>query len=645
MLLSLHLLWLPFVISIATAAEFNTQYCGHNTTRFTNTTYYINLIQVLDSLADNTVNESKFAYHTAGSSHPDIVYGVYLCREDVLPNDCRNCLLEARQDIIKTCPSSKHAVYWKDDCMLHYADYSMLSMMDPATFVPECNKINISEQLSEQSRFWEAARVFMSRLATEASTDPKKKFAFSELSYDKKEKVYGYVQCTPDLSGFDCGRCFQVSIDRLGEYCLGKQGARVLTPSCNVRFEMYKFLRFSATSSESTSTGKNNISINIVAGIVAPIGVLCVIVCMYLVFMRKKRRALTLTDDSEIITEESLQFELRTIEAATNNFSKHNKIGEGGFGGVYKGVLANGNEIAVKRLSKVSGQGALEFKNEVVLLAKLQHRNLVRLLGFCLEGEEKILIYEYVPNHSLDYFLFDSTKQAQLDWSIRYRIIGGISKGMLYLHEDSRLRIIHRDLKASNILLDEEMNPKISDFGMARIFCGNQTQGKTDRIVGTIGYMSPEYAMHGNFSVRSDVFSFGVLVLEIISGQKNAARFESGYMDLLCHVWDKWKHGEPLWIVDPNVVETCSKNQVLRCINIALLCVQEDAELRPSMASVVIMLNSYSVVLPLPESPPFVSHGRARRMTSKMLEPDNSISKSTVWGTETSLITEVHPRL
>ncbi|CAI9270161.1 unnamed protein product [Lactuca saligna] len=627
MLLSLHLIWLPVVISTATAAESNAHYCGHNTTRFINTTYYINLIQVLDSLAsDNTVNDSKFAYHTAGSSHPDIAYGVYLCREDVLPNDCRNCLLEAREDMIKTCPSSKQAVYWKDDCMLHYANYSIFSMMDLATFVPECNKNNISEQLSEQTRFWEAVRVFMSSLATEASTDRKKKFAFSELNYGIKEKVYGYVECTPDLSSFDCGRCFQVSVDRLREYCYGKQGARVLTTSCNIRFEIYKFLRFSATSSESTLTGKNKLSINIVAGIVSPIGVLCVIVCICLVFMRKKRRVLTITDDSEIITEESLQFELRTIEAATNNFSKHNKIGEGGFGGVYKGVLPNGNEIAVKRLSKGSGQGALEFKNEVVLLAKLQHRNLVRLLGFCLEAEEKILIYEYVANHSLDYFLFDSTKQAQLDWSIRYRIIGGISKGMLYLHEDSRLRIIHRDLKASNILLDEEMNPKISDFGIARIFCGDQTQDKTNRIVGTFGYMSPEYAMHGNFSIRSDVFSFGVLVLEIISGQRNAARFETGYMDLLCYAWDKWKNGEPLKILDPNVVEFCSKNQVLRCINIALLCVQEDAELRPSMASLVIMLNSYSVVLPMPESPPFVSQGRGRRTTSKMLEPENSIS-------------------
>ncbi|XP_024982403.1 cysteine-rich receptor-like protein kinase 10 [Cynara cardunculus var. scolymus] len=651
MRLSLLLIWIPFLIWIATAADYQTHYCVLNATSHTsNSAYYSNLVQVLDSLAsDKTVTDHQFLNKSAGNSPPDIAYGLYLCRADVLPDQCRNCLLKAREDINNSCPFSKAAVAWSDDCMLRYANDSMVSVMDSATFVSECNKLNISDKASEQSQLWEAGMNLMGLLATRASNDIKNKlFAFDELTFDSNRSVYGYVQCTPDLLSSDCDRCLQESINRLPQYCYGRQGARVLTPSCNVRFEIYRFLTFTEDRSDTSDAGKDEISSTIIAAIVASIGVLVVIagICYFLIV--KKRHPVTFNDlkdetgENEMITEQSLQFELGTIKAATNNFSIHNKIGEGGFGGVYKGVLHNGSEIAVKRLAKGSGQGELEFKNEVVLLAKLQHRNLVRLLGFCLEAEEKILIYEYVPNHSLDFFLFDPSKQAQLDWPTRYRIIGGIARGMLYLHEDSRLRIIHRDLKTSNILLDEDMNPKISDFGMARIFFANQTQAMTNRIVGTYGYMSPEYAMHGSFSVKSDIFSLGVLVLEIISGKRNTGLFQSGSGDLLGHAWHKWKKGEPLEILDPNMVDSSSNNEVLHCINIALLCVQEDAELRPSMASVVIMLNNYSVALPLPQNPPFVSKNRVRR-TSKMMESADNICTE-IWPIEAPLITEVHPR-
>ncbi|KAK3431949.1 hypothetical protein EUGRSUZ_E04174 [Eucalyptus grandis] len=271
---------------------------------------------------------------------------------------------------------------------------------------------------------------------------------------------------------------------------------------------------------------KCNKSTVITIAITLPLGGVMVLLSLTCCILRRKRKK---TDEvvkgkggaNELTTVESLQFDLATVHAATNYFSHENKLGEGGFGEVFQGKLPNGEQIAVKRLSKSSRQGDGEFKNEILLVAKLQHRNLVRLLGFCLEGDEKLLAYEFVPNKSLDYFLFDPEKRRQLNWPLRYKIVSGIARGILYLHEDSRLQIIHRDLKCSNILLDNEMNPKISDFGMARIFGVDQTQASTNKIVGTFGYMSPEYAMHGEFSVKSDVYSFGILLLEIICGKKN----------------------------------------------------------------------------------------------------------------------------
>ncbi|XP_076902541.1 G-type lectin S-receptor-like serine/threonine-protein kinase B120 [Bidens hawaiensis] len=193
-------------------------------------------------------------------------------------------------------------------------------------------------------------------------------------------------------------------------------------------------------------------------------------------------------DPENIGDDEDLElplFGFSTLVKATNNFSMNNKLGEGGFGPVYKGILEDGQEIAVKRLAKSSTQGLNEFKNEVILISKLQHRNLVKLLGCCIKGAEKILIYEYMPNKGLDSFIFDKTQSQLLDWHVRYRIIVGVARGLLYLHQDSRLRIIHRDLKVSNILLSTDMNPKISDFGMAKTFVGNQIEANTNRVVGT----------------------------------------------------------------------------------------------------------------------------------------------------------------
>ncbi|AES63669.1 G-type lectin S-receptor-like Serine/Threonine-kinase [Medicago truncatula] len=361
--------------------------------------------------------------------------------------------------------------------------------------------------------------------------------------------------------------------------------------------------------------GKRNITSIIIATVI--VGAVIVAICAF--FFRswtskrqgqinhENQSADLIANVKQAKIEDLPLFEFKNILSATNNFGSANKIGQGGFGSVYKGELLDGQEIAVKRLSEGSTQGLEEFMNEVIVISKLQHRNLVRLLGCCIEGEEKMLVYEYMPNNSLDFYLFDSVKKKILDWQRRLHIIEGISRGLLYLHRDSRLRIIHRDLKPGNILLDGEMNPKISDFGMAKIFGGNENEGNTRRIFGTYGYMSPEYAMKGLFSEKSDIFSFGVLLLEIISGRKNTSfHNHEQALTLLEYAWKIWIEENIVSLIDLEICKPDCLDQILRCIHIGLLCVQEIAKERPTMAAVVSMLNSEIVKLPPPSQPAFL---------------------------------------
>uniref|UniRef100_M4DVF0 Protein kinase domain-containing protein n=1 Tax=Brassica campestris TaxID=3711 RepID=M4DVF0_BRACM len=271
---------------------------------------------------------------------------------------------------------------------------------------------------------------------------------------------------------------------------------------------------------------------------------------------------------------------LHTIIRATNGFSEDCKIGEGGFGPVYKAKLPNGVDVAIKRLSKRSNQGLNEFKNEVDLVNKLQHRNLVRLLGHCMEEDEKLLIYEYMSNKSLDAFLFDSIKSRELDWE--------------------------KHLKSSNILLDDEMNPKISDFGTARIFDCKQIDDNTQRIIGTYGYMSPEYGWGGIISEKSDIYSFGVLLLEIISGKKANKFVHNDHNSLINYAWQSWCDTKGVSIVDEALGDSYSSKEAMRCIHIALLCVQDHPKDRPTISQIGYMFNN-DHHLQYPKQPTFTN--------------------------------------
>ncbi|CAA7037147.1 unnamed protein product [Microthlaspi erraticum] len=632
-----------------------------------NSSYDKNRRLILSTLASNMTAHDGYIRSSIGLD-PDIVYFMGMCAPETAHNECSNCIQDASRYIQQICLNQTDAFSWFGEqilCLVRYCNRSVPGLLVLEPYQVLFNNTEIEKNILKE--FESVRDGLMLRMITNSSS----KYYAKDVA---PVPVYGNISvlmlCTPDISPRDCKVCLESSVNYYKRWYPRKRGVIIFRPSCFFRWELYTFsgvsdhtnLPFSPRPSTTPSIAKETnipkkdtrFSGGIIAAIVIVIFVLVILTAISVAIFerRTEKQEIELPTESiqidlKTIEAESIQFDLKTIEVATSNFSERNKLGKGGFGEVYKGMLMNGTDIAVKRLSKTSGQGEVEFKNEVVVVAQLQHRNLVRLLGFSLQGEEKLLVYEFVHNKSLDYFLFDHDKRILLDWTVRCNIIGGITRGILYLHQDSRLKIIHRDLKASNVLLDEDMNPKIADFGMARIFGMDQTVANTSRVVGTFGYMPPEYVTHGQFSTKSDVYSFGVLILEIISGKKNSSFYQMGGLgnNLVTYVWRLWENKSLPEIVDPCIREDCQIDEVIRHIHIGLLCVQENPEDRPTMSTIHQMLTTSSMTLPIPLPPGFFLRNVSRsNPLSQGLEPGQSSSLSFSCSVDEATITDVNPR-
>ncbi|KAJ0975921.1 hypothetical protein J5N97_017886 [Dioscorea zingiberensis] len=335
----------------------------------------------------------------------------------------------------------------------------------------------------------------------------------------------------------------------------------------------------------STSSKKNNAGL--AAGIAAAVVSLSLI-AIFGIFIWRRRR-LSNEDDEELlgICSKAENFSYADVRAATGDFSPDNKLGEGGFGSVFKGKLSDGRVVAVKQLLVASHHGKRQFLTEIEMISSVQHRNLVNLYGCCAEGNNRLLVYEYLENKSLDQAIFE--KKIFLDWSTRFEICLGAARGLAYLHEESRLRIVHRDIKASNILLDADLHPKISDFGLAKLYDDKKTHIST-RVAGTIGYLAPEYAMRGHLTEKADVFGFGVVALEIVCGRRNADQnLEPEKIYILEWAWNLHEQKSLLEMVDP-MLSSFNKEEALRVLNVALHCTQASPTARPPMSRVVAML-------------------------------------------------------
>ncbi|KAF8093091.1 hypothetical protein N665_0390s0001 [Sinapis alba] len=329
---------------------------------------------------------------------------------------------------------------------------------------------------------------------------------------------------------------------------------------------------------------------NIVVGAIVGLGLLGIFAGVGIFIIRKSRKRYT--DDEELLSMnvKPYTFAYSELKTATQDFNPSNKLGEGGFGSVYKGNLKDGREIAVKVLSAGSRQGKGQFVAEIVTISSVMHRNLVKLYGCCYEGDNRLLVYEYLPNGSLDQALFGGDIILHLDWSTRFEICMGVARGLAYLHEEASVRIVHRDVKASNILLDSKLLPKVSDFGLAKLYDDTITHIST-RVAGTIGYLAPEYAMRGILTEKTDVYAFGIVALELVSGRKNSdVNLGNEKKYLLEWAWNLHDNSREVELIDHKLTEF-NMEQVKRVIGIALLCTYSSHSLRPPMSKVVAMLS------------------------------------------------------
>uniref|UniRef100_A0A0E0LLT7 Uncharacterized protein n=1 Tax=Oryza punctata TaxID=4537 RepID=A0A0E0LLT7_ORYPU len=590
-----HAVLLFAAVALPLAAAQPWPVCGTSGTYTAGSTYETNLDNLAFSLSTNASSSpTLFASGTVGSA-PNTVYGLLLCRGDVNPSDCADCGTLVVQDVAQVCNRTKDKILVYNQCYAQFSDKrdflaatnnsGVYSLLISGTNITSTDVAGydraVTELLNATVRYAVENSTRLFATGQRVGTDP----GFS--------KIYSMAQCSPDLSPGQCRSCLDGLVGRWWDtFPLNGRGARVAGPRCYLRSELGSFYTGSPMVRLPNNSG-SKILVIILPTVSVAIIIAVISLCIWNV--RKKTRLAKeeylsendATEDFESV--KSTLLSLASLQVATDNFHESKKIGEGGFGAVYKGIL-NGQEVAVKRMTKGSNQGLEELKNELVLVAKLHHRNLVRLVGFCLDEGERLLIYEYMPNKSLDTFLFE--QRRQLDWAIRFKIIEGIARGLQYLHEDSQKKIVHRDMKASNILLDADMNPKIGDFGLARLFGQDQTRDVTSRIAGTFGYMSPEYVLRGQYSTKSDVFSFGILVIEIVMGRRRNNGPELNDEDILSIVWRHWEEGAIAEMIDHSLGRNYSETEVVKCVNIGLLCVQQNPVDRPTMADVMILLNS-----------------------------------------------------
>eukprot|EP00268_Persea_americana_P062976 TRINITY_DN8118_c0_g1_i9.p1 TRINITY_DN8118_c0_g1~~TRINITY_DN8118_c0_g1_i9.p1 ORF type:complete len:661 (-),score=119.85 TRINITY_DN8118_c0_g1_i9:800-2749(-) len=597
--LLLLLLSLPNLpLSLAGDSQ-STLICG--ATRPLNTSLFLNnFITGLETLKDQ-VSIGNWSFNVSGKSSTSPVYSAFQCFSYLSQKDCQLCYAKARP-IIPSCIPRPGRILVEDGCFLRYDNYSFLNeTIDDKYDKLNCSSSNVVQGEAERSQLTKNVEEVVGNM-TKSAVDGDG-FGAEERGEGEGMSVYGMAQCWKSLSREECRECLEKAGSEVRK-CLPAREGKALNAGCFLRYSPEKISN--AMGSEGKEDSRRRILIAVLISL--PAVALLSIICVYVGYRRLKKgkqATIHLGKLSSSVEKSGLKFKYETLEKATEFFDPSRKLGQGASGSVYKGILRDGRIVAVKRLFFNTRQWADEFFNEVNLISVIQHKNLVKLLGCSIEGPESLLVYEYVPNKSLDHFLFDKNNSQSLSWQQRFDIIVGTAEGLAYLHVGSPMKIIHRDIKTSNILLDDNLEAKIADFGLVRCVAPDKSHLSTG-IAGTLGYMAPEYLVRGQLTEKADVYSFGVLVLEVVCGRQSNVFIEES-SSLLHNVWKHYKSGTLPETVDESLRDHFPAKVASNVLQIGLLCTQALASLRPSMSEVVQMLTDIQYSIPLPMQPPFLN--------------------------------------
>ncbi|KAK7365179.1 hypothetical protein VNO80_14037 [Phaseolus coccineus] len=564
------------------------------------------------------VHKNNWGTHSEGLSSATPIYGLAQCFQDLSNLDCLQCFAASRTKLPRCLPSVSAHIYL-DGCFLRYDNYSFYTEdTDPLRDTVNCTtQYGVMAGEAERLVFGNSVGKVVENVVRVAVNEGRG-FAVGE-----GEGVYALAQCWKTVRGKGCRDCLKKAENEV-RGCLPKKEGRALNSGCYLRYSTVMFYNQGGEDGEGDDSSRKRTIIIAVSVLAAAVVVLSLLVT-YVAFT-KKRKNNNFIEIPSYLKNSSLNYKYETLENATDYFSSSRKLGQGGAGSVFKGTLPNGKDVAVKRLVFNNRQWVDDFFNEVNLISGINHKNLVKLLGCSIEGPESLIVYEYLPNKSLDHFLFEKDKTRILEWKQRFEILLGIAEGLAYLHGGSEIRIIHRDIKSSNVLLDENLNPKIADFGLARCFGADKTHLSTG-IAGTLGYMAPEYLIQGQLTDKADVYSFGVLVLETASGRKNNV-FREDSDSLLQTVWKLYQSNRLAEAVDPCLGNEFPAREASRVFKIGLLCTQASASLRPSMAQVACMLSNSSLDVPIPKQPPFLNSRLLNQTAPLGFSIDNSSSNT-----------------